>query len=586
MGEPRWRRRFRAARLSLPIWARDEAERLLYSSNASGKWEVYAWDRRTERHRQVTDRREGTFGGSLDPSGDQIWWFDDDKGNEFGRWVIERFDGAESQAAVPSLPDAYRAGLAIGRDFAVIGSAREEGVRMHLVRNGAAERELYAHREHANVVGVSRDDSLLCISHSEHGDSIHPALRVLDLEGRAVAELWDGPGLGLDFAGWSRLPGDRRALVLHERRDLPRPEIWDIAKGEVRDLEVDLPGEVDATWYPDASALLLVHHHRGRSQLYHLDLGAGALTRLDTEPGSIGDALVRPDGEVWYVWSRSSTAPDVRAGSRVLLRPPGEEAPPGVAYTDHAIGDLHFFVAEPSSARPHPTVFQVHGGPTAHDADTYSPVVQSWVDHGYAVVLVNYRGSSGYGRAWRDALVGNPGFTELEDIATVHDWVVREGLADATRIVLAGGSWGGYLTLLGLSCQAERWSLGVAAVPVADYPAAYEDEMEPLKAYDRSLFGGSPEEKPELYRERSPLTHVVRVRVPVFILAGENDPRCPIRQIDNYLARLRELGKPHEVYRYAAGHGSLVIEETLRQVELRLDFVARHLGTAAPIRDE
>ena len=124
---------------------------------------------------------------------------------------------------------------------------------------------------------------------------------------------------------------------------------------------------------------------------------------------------------------------------------------------------------------------------------------------------------------------------------------------------------------------------GRGGVPVADYVAAFEDEMDPLKAYDRALFGASPEEDPELYRVRSPLTYIEQVRVPMMILAGENDPRCPIRQIDNYLARLVELGKPHEVLRYEAGHGSLRTDERIRQMEAELDFVARHLGTTSPL---
>jgi dipeptidyl aminopeptidase/acylaminoacyl peptidase len=197
--------------------------------------------------------------------------------------------------------------------------------------------------------------------------------------------------------------------------------------------------------------------------------------------------------------------------------------------------------------------------------------------------MVNYRGSSGYGRAWRDALTGNPGLTELADIAAVHERVVAEGIAARDRIVLSGASWGGYLTLLGLGLQPELWALGVAGVPVADYIAAYEDEMDPLKAYDRALFGASPDEDPQLYLDRSPLTFIEQVQVPVMVLAGENDPRCPIRQIDTYLARLSELGKPHEVIRYDAGHGSLRTDERIRQTEAELDFVARHLGTTPPL---
>src|SRR5205807_106431 len=81
-------------------------------------------------------------------------------------------------------------------------------------------------------------------------------------------------------------------------------------------------------------------------------------------------------------------------------------------------------------AGPHPTVFAVHGGPTAHDHDAWSPAVQAWVDHGFAVVLVNYRGSTGYGREWRDALEGNPGLTELQDLRAVRDHLVAAGVAD------------------------------------------------------------------------------------------------------------------------------------------------------------
>jgi dipeptidyl aminopeptidase/acylaminoacyl peptidase len=214
--------------------------------------------------------------------------------------------------------------------------------------------------------------------------------------------------------------------------------------------------------------------------------------------------------------------------------------------------------------------------------DAFGAYVSAWVDHGYAVVQVNYRGSTGYGSAWRDALEARVGHIELEDVLAVRDHLVASGVADPERVVLAGASWGGFLTLLGLGTQPKAWSLGIAGVPVADYVAAYEDEMEGLKAFDRSLFGGSPDEVPDRYTDSSPLTYVEQVRVPVLVLAGENDPRCPIRQIDNYLGRLTALGRPHEVYRYDAGHGSLVDDERVRQMRLELDFAARHMGTPAP----
>ena len=578
--EPAWRRRFRAARVSLPGWARDDPARCLYASNAGGKWELYAWDRRAGTHRQATDRAEGTVRGTLDPTGARIWWFDDDRGSEFGVWVTQPFaGGAPPEPAVPGLEPAYGAGLALGSGAAAVGRSVGEVTTVHVVRPGMRSELVYEHRQDAGVGGLSRDERYLSLHHSEHGDSRHPDLRVVDLEGAAVAELSDGPGRGVGLSRWAPVPGDARLLVLHERRDLPRPMVWSPLDGTETELDLDLPGEVSADWYPDAASLLLTHDHRGRTELYRYDLATGSLERIPTEPGTVGAARVRPDGELWYSWTSAATAPEVRSGGEVLLRPPGEAAPSGVAYVDLDVEGIHGFVARPEGEPPFPTVFLVHGGPASHDLDAFAPEPQAWVDHGYAVVLVNYRGSTGYGRAWRDALEGNPGLTELDDLAKVHGWAVSTGLADPSRMVLAGHSWGGYLTLLGLGLQPERWSLGIAGVPVADYVAAYEDEMDGLKAFDRALFGGTPDDIPDEYRRRSPITYVEQVRAPLMILAGEHDPRCPIRQIENYVARLEALDRPHEVYRFDAGHGSLVMEERIRQVAAMIGFATRSLET-------
>lgn len=577
VGEPPWKRRFRAPRVSVPDWARDEPERLLYRSSQTGKWEIYAWDRRGGSPRQVTDRPEGTIHAALEPRGENIWWFDDNAGDERGVWRTQPFDGGPNVPAAPELPPAYQAGLALAHDYAVIGTSDDEGTRIYRVRPREVPVLVYAHKEYADVNSVSGDDRLICLAHSEHGDSRHLALRVVDVNGSVVAELWDGPGRGLSPVGWSPVPGDPRLLVGHDREELARPLIWSPTTGQIQEIHLDLPGEVEADWYPDASALRLSHDFQGWTDLYHYDLADDRLTSIPVVTGSISDARVRPSGEIWYGWSNAANPPEVRADGQLLLRPPGEPAPSGVPYLSHTIGELQSFVAEPPTPRPHPTIFWIHGGPHDHDRDAFAPFVQAWVDNGFAVVLVNYRGSTGSTKSWRDAIERKPGLTELEDIAQVHDWVISEGIANPSAIVLAGGSWGGYLTLLGVGTQPERWSLGIGIVPVADYVAAFEDEMEPLKAFDRALFGGTPEEIPEVYRLRSPLTYVDRVRVPLLILAGENDPRCPIRQIDNYLAQLRTLGKPHEVYRYQAGHGSLVVEERLRHCEIALEFALRRL---------
>ncbi|MFE0654127.1 prolyl oligopeptidase family serine peptidase [Streptomyces sp. NPDC059534] len=593
---PTWEQRFRAPRVSLPEWAEEAPDRSLFVSNATGTYELYAWDRASGAQRQVTDRPNGTTDGTLSPDGAWIWWFADTDGDEFGVWMRQPFAGGPDEPAVPALAASYPAGLAIGREGTlVVGrSTDEDGSTVHLVRPGAgAPVEIYRHRESAGVGDLSYDGSLIAIEHTEHGDAMHSALRVLRASDAGVlAELDDTKGgteeLGLTVLGFAPVAGDSRLLVGHQRRGRWEPMLWDVAAGTETDLRLDLPGDVSAEWYPDGSGLLIVHSFEARSELWRYEIATGALVRVETPAGSVSSATARPDGSVEYLWSSAAEPPVVRStAGGVVLDPPGPKAPASVpvedVWVDGPGGRVHALVQRPAGGEgPFPTVFEVHGGPAWHDSDAFASGPAAWVDHGYAVVRVNYRGSTGYGREWTDALKHRVGLIELEDIAAVRSWAVASGLADPSRLVLAGGSWGGYLTLLGLGTQPGDWAVGLAAVPVADYVTAYEDEMEALKALDRTLLGGSPEEVPERYAASSPLTYVDAVKAPVHVSAGVNDPRCPIRQIDNYVDRLAARGAVHEVYRYDAGHGSLVVEERIKQVALDLAFAAKHLGTAGP----
>ncbi|MEU6122125.1 prolyl oligopeptidase family serine peptidase [Streptomyces sp. NPDC047123] len=594
-GAPDWEKRFRAPRVSLPDWAEDAPQRSLFVANATGTYELYAWDRETGAQRQVTDRPNGTTDGALSPDGEWIWWFDDTDGDEFGVWRRQPFGGGADEPAVPGLAGSYPAGLALGRDGGpvVVGrSTDEDGSTIHVVPPGAGQPvEIYRHRESAGVGDLSHDGTLIAVEHTEHGDAMHSALRVIRPDGSAVAELDDTKGgtveLGLEVLGFAPVAGDTRLLIGHQRRGRWEPLVWDVASGEESDLALGLPGDVSAEWYPDGSALLIAHGFEARGELFRYDLASGGLTRIDTPKGSVSGATARPDGSVEYMWSSAAEPSVVRStAGGVVLDPPGMKAPKSVPVEDVWVegpgGRIHALVQRPAGATgPLPTVFEVHGGPTWHDSDSFAAGPAAWIDHGYAVVRVNYRGSTGYGREWTDALKHRVGLIELEDIAAVREWAVSSGLADPDRLVLAGGSWGGYLTLLGLGTQPGAWAVGLAAVPVADYVTAYHDEMEALKAMDRTLLGGTPEEVPDRFRASSPLTYVDEVKAPVYISAGVNDPRCPIRQIDNYVDRLAARGAVHEVYRYDAGHGSLVVDERIKQVALELDFAARHLEPAA-----
>ncbi len=587
---PAWEQRFRAPTIGFPRWARSAPQRLAVTSNESGAWQVYAWDREAGTRRQVTDEPIGVNYGVCTPDGSGVVWFHDVTGDEVGHWLVEPFGGGERRRLVDAVDDAWSAGLALGDEVIAVGTATDDGFAVHVARRGEGPRLLHRHEEMVEVAGLSRDGALLAMEHAEHGDAIHPAVRVVQSRsGDTVGEQWDGEGLGLSGARWSPVPGDARLALVHEGEGVERPTIWDLATGTRTDIPLDVPGDIGVLdWWPKADALLLAQDHDGRNQLYRYHLGTEILLPLAHAPGTVRGAGVRPDGEVWFRIANGATPPAVRSARwHEVLAPEGPKAPKGQPFRSwefkNAEGQrIHGFVATPKGDGPHPVVMLVHGGPTWAYTDSFMPDVQAWVDHGVAVAMVNYRGSTGYGVAFRDALIGNPGFPEVADVVAGLDALATEGVVDPARAAISGGSWGGYVSLLAIGLHPDRWRAAVAAVPVADYLTAYRDEAPGLQAFDRSLFGGSPEEVGDLYRERSPLTYIDHVRTPLLVIAGDNDSRCPIQQVLNYVDALQGRGGEVEVYRFDAGHGSMVVDERVRHMRAELVFVLPRLGLDPP----
>lgn len=608
--EKRWRARFSATRASLPVPARDNPDRALFVANPGGRFEVYCWDVPTGRWLQGTDRPEGTVHGTLSANGQGLWWFDDAAGNEFGGWSAQPFGSAPGSAgeALPGVPHGYPAGLEVGVDVVLAGFNDDDGTRVHLARSGAPISTVYRHETDGGVAALSKDEQLWVLAHTEHGDARYPALRSYRVsDGQVLAELDDTPGKGLSVLDISPVAGDQRALVTHERRGRDELLIWDAERGDVTELEIDLPGDLAGCFFHDALSILVLHTHQGRSTLHQYELSSGRLRDIPVPHGIIDGAITRPDGGVWFR-SSSGSAPaqswqlsadavhaQIPGAAEELLVPPGAPTPGSEPLTDLRVagpgGEIHAFLAVPADAdrpdlaglsnTPLPTVFLVHGGPAAADEDSFDAERAAWLDAGFAVVQVNYRGSTGYGSAWRDALSERVGHTELADIAAVQDYLIARGIADQDRCVIVGASWGGFLTLLALGAQPSRWAAGVAGVPVADYVASYAQQMEPLRAYDDAIFGGSPTQVPAKYADSSPLSWVDGIQSPVLVLAGANDPRCPLGQIENYLAALQRKGKQYAVYAYDAGHGSMVVQERIRQVAVAIGFVLDALGRPA-----
>ena len=565
---------------------------MVFESTQSGVWQVHCWDRASGTKRQVTDHPVGVITGvpTLDGTGVVFW--QDETGSEAGRWYVEPFEGGPARPLREGIPQGWDQGLAQAGEVVAAGISDRDGFAVYVSVDGAPAKELVRSTEAIslggagdgfNRAGLSADGSLLCLEHAEHGDLIHPALRVVDPRtGAVVAEQAD-PGMALRAAGWSPVAGDQRLVVIHERQGDERPAMWNLATGVWTDLPIDLEGIVEVgDWWPHADALLLINLVEGRDRLFRYELADGALTPIEAPTGTVSTARVRPDGRVWFRQSQGDRQAMVfdDAGDEVV-RADGERAPGGRPYEswrfDNGEGDsVHGFVVVPQGQGPFPVIMLVHGGPTWLDTDRFSPEVQGYVDAGFAVGLVNYRGSTGYGREWRDTLIGNIGGPELVDVnAGLADLVAR-GIADPDHAVIGGWSWGGYVTLMELGKHPDLWTCGIAGVPVGDYELSYDDMSPELQAYDRALLGGAPADVPELMRDRNPIHFADQVRAPVMFIIGENDSRCPLRQAMAYVDRLKARDHPHRVYLFGTGHASYDIEETIRQMRAVMEFLAQH----------
>jgi dipeptidyl aminopeptidase/acylaminoacyl peptidase len=583
----RWEQRYTAVRTGFPAWSDTAPDRLAVVSNRSGSWQAWAHDLATGGWRQASDEPMGVEEVRMLPDG-RIAWFQDDIGLETGRWRTQAFEGGEVATLFPDLPTGWSLGMSMaagGR--AAVGLEVGGEYRVYVVETDGTHRLVYVSGSVCGVGGawdpsghgLSPDGRTLVLLHTEHGDILRPALRLLDLDAgdHVLAEIDDRPRK-VEAGPWSA-DGSRFAFA-NELGDRARPSV--IEAGTRRDLTVDLPGDVyPVAWEPDACHLLVRHEFEARSTLHRIDTDSGALGPIADPGGDIGDAAIRPDGEVWFHGGDPSSPPGTRDAAGVPVFDPDPTTPGGSpirdVWTENAHGDrIHALLVTPDGDGPFPTVVNVHGGPEWHQRPVWDPEILAYVDAGYAVVSPNYRGSTGYGVAHREALIGNVCWTETEDIEAVIDQLIADGVADPDRLYWSGWSWGGCLACFNAGVHPRRYRAIFAGIPGGDFVAAHEACAPELQAWDVAVYGGSPDEVPEAYARSNPITYVSDVVTPTIVIAGEHDPRCPIEGVTPWVEAVRAAGTEVEVHTYAAGHHANGMDQQVEHMRLVLDFFARH----------
>ncbi|HEX5593439.1 MAG TPA: prolyl oligopeptidase family serine peptidase [Solirubrobacterales bacterium] len=283
---------------------------------------------------------------------------------------------------------------------------------------------------------------------------------------------------------------------------------------------------------------------------------------------------------------------DAESGETELVRESGDEAvdPAYVSRPrpiEFATGDgdiaygFYYPPANPEFEAPEgelpPLIVESHGGPTSHATPALDLEFLYWTSRGIGVVDVNYRGSTGYGREYRNKLRGTWGVVDTEDCVNAALHLAAEGEADRERLAIRGGSAGGYAVLCALTFH-DAFATGASYFGVADAETMTGDTHKFESRYLDLLLGPYPEQA-EVYRERSPIHHVDQLRVPVILFQGLEDKIVPPNQAETMVAALERNGIPHAYLAFEGEqHGFRKAETNIRCLESELYFYGRIMG--------
>jgi dipeptidyl aminopeptidase/acylaminoacyl peptidase len=543
------------------------------------------------------------FAPSLSPDGTQVAFVTQISG-EPQLWTVNAGSGWPRQLTFGEPITFHRwspAGdwILYGQDR---GGDEREGYYL-VAPDGLREQELLPPGDAFRVLGDFTTDGRRVAYVSTARTGIDFDLHVLDLETGSDRLVFEGR-MGL-YADSFRPDGGAVLLTEARGEDANDVFLLDTASGELETLfsPLDRAFYGSFAWLPDGSGFYLVtNQDREFRALAFFDLRERTIDFVETPDHDVEQATLSADGR-YLIWTTNEGdgfgfhARNLATGERLAspALPRGiygvqwaaaapvaavsvtSPAIPGDIWTwNAATGDLrratysdaagldlsrmvspehHSFESLdgltihgllylpqdlPPGERP-PVLLGVHGGPTAQALPTFNAAHQYLLTRGIAVFDLNFRGSTGYGRSFARLNDGRLRENELLDLQAAVDWLIEHPRVDGTRVAIMGGSYGGYLTMAGLTRLPDLFRSGVAFVGVSDWITALEGASPQLQASDRIEFGdiNDPDDR-EFFVGLSPLAHVQSIRAPVMVLHGANDPRDPVAESDQFVRAIRE----------------------------------------------
>lgn len=522
----------------------------------------------------VDDKRHRYADGRITPGG-ALWIGVRERHTESGRSA----DVVNELVALPTDGSAEPRVIAAGRDFYSNPRISPDGARLCFLAWDLPWMPWDGCELH--VAGLASDGELTGLTHVAGSDG----------EESIWQPEWSSGGdlvFASDRSGWwnlERIREGERSVVHEAQAEFGYPA-WTFGSRSFAFLEDE--------------RIACAYDSEGLTYFGLLDSGEGPLERLDIELDSWwGSPYVCAEGVHVVVAAGSSTIPnqivriDVTTGAEEVLRtsaqlpvsteyfsvPRAIEFPTEGGLTAHA---LVYPPTNPDFEAPEgespPLIVMSHGGPTGNTSAIFSIEMQFWTSRGFAVVDVNYGGSTGYGRAYRERLNGEWGVVDLQDCVNAARYLVSQGEADPDRLLITGGSAGGYTTICALTFT-DAFAAGTTYFGIADLEQFGGGETHKFELkYEHTLVGPYPE-RADLYRARSPIHFVDQISTPMLVLQGADDKVVPPAQAELIVGALRERGIPHAYLLFEGeGHGFRKAENIIRSLESELSFYAQVLG--------
>lgn len=358
-------------------------------------------------------------------------------------------------------------------------------------------------------------------------------------------------------------------------------------------------------WVPDSRSYAALPDGRvvsGRSrdgfrELVVIDVDSGQVDQVQTGTTYVRDLAVLADGTVAVDTSQADAPQDLllvhlptggcrtATGERPAPVPEGLAAlPEPVSWTSSEGSSAHGFLYRPTNpqvAAPEgdlpPLIVTLHGGPTSCAIPGLSAARTFWTSRGFAVLDVNYGGSTGYGRAYRERLDGQWGIVDVQDASTGAQHLADAGIVDPGRLAITGGSAGGFTTLAAATFT-DTFAAGASHFGISDLATLASDTHKLESRYCDGLVAPWPQGE-QVYAQRSPIRHVDRLATPLILLQGTQDRVVPPDQAEQMAAALRAKGLPVALVLFEGeGHGFRVLDNQVRALEAELSFYAQVFG--------